>query len=463
MFQYARPTLACSVMGGVLAIGLAHMPLNLAAQSSSDIRVSYPAAGAPVQATVNIDKASINVDFNLEADFAVVRISGPDFYTISKRIDNADRVSVDLLKDLDFSAYVDSEIEQEALADAISLPDGRYTFEIMAHSAEGIRHTTRGSFEVYAGNAFLLPSRAAMPSTDEGVSDIGEPGLMQRIAGSILNFVVPSAHAQSSFVDDFVSVTDTANDNDTGVNLFNDSFTDFGMRNKNGVFVLKDSTGPVGSGDTVFLNIVGSTGKVGFGTQDPQATMHLVTPNAFAGFRLEDSRNSWQISTGGFSEDLGFRVADISAGTSPFRIDSGAPTDSIRVATNGNVGLGTDDPAVNLDIVDTARAAVAMNAGADQQADFTLATGGVDRWVFRARAVNNNFEIARRDAGGGFLDVPLLIPYSDGVTQIRNGMTHIPTTTPPNPGAGATVFVDSANGDLRVKFANGTVKTLATN
>ncbi len=36
-------------------------------------------------------------------------------------------------------------------------------------------------------------------------------------------------------------------------------------------------------------------------------------------------------------------------------------------------------------------------------------------------------------------------------------------TTPAAPSTGGTVYVDSADGDLKVIFANGTIKTIATN
>jgi len=458
--------MAGGILAGLASICLAQLPADAVAQSASaDLSISYSAAGEPVQATVNADRAFLDIDFNQHADFAVVRISGPDLFSISKRVENTNYLTVDLMKDFDISAYVDGEIDKQAVSGLDYLPDGQYTFEIMVHSGDGKRHTTRGKFEVYAGSAFMIPSFDEISADDKEVSDIRKPGFFQGIAGSVLDFVIPSAHAGDN-VDDFINVNDTQGDDSVGISLYNATAenTEFSIRNEGGNLRIFDDPGVPAPDATTLLNIVGSTGKVGFGTQNPQATMHLVTPNTLAGFRLDDSQGSWQISTGGIGGNFGFRIQDIGDGTSPFRIDSGAPTNSIRVAANGDVGLGTATPSVNLDIVDTARAAVAMNAGADQQADFTLATGNVDRWVFRARAVSNNFEIARRDSGGGFLDVPLLIPYSDGVTQIRNGMTHIPTTTPAAPGGGAaTVFVDSSNGDLRVIFSNGTIRTLATN
>jgi hypothetical protein len=47
-----------------------------------------------------------------------------------------------------------------------------------------------------------------------------------------------------------------------------------------------------------------------------------------------------------------FAIEDSSAGRTPFRVLAGAPTSSLYVASNGNVGMGTSSPATQLHVVD---------------------------------------------------------------------------------------------------------------
>ncbi len=63
--------------------------------------------------------------------------------------------------------------------------------------------------------------------------------------------------------------------------------------------------------------------------------------------------NDWRIvindtSNGGANY---FRVEDSTAGRAPFQIDAGAPNNSLRVDSAGDVGLGTDNPVVDLHVV----------------------------------------------------------------------------------------------------------------
>jgi uncharacterized coiled-coil protein SlyX len=55
------------------------------------------------------------------------------------------------------------------------------------------------------------------------------------------------------------------------------------------------------------------------------------------------------------ANDLGssanaFFLRDITGSSTPFSVFAGAPTDALRIAANGNIGLGTDNPALDLSI-----------------------------------------------------------------------------------------------------------------
>ncbi|HKL25359.1 MAG TPA: tail fiber domain-containing protein, partial [Desulfuromonadales bacterium] len=404
MTRFIHQSIAGSIVAGLAVISLMHFPANAIAQfESAKVGLDYSAAGKPVKATVNADHAVIGIDFKQQAEFAVVRISGPGFFSISKRVENTDYISVDLNKDLDLSAYVDGEIDKQAVSGLDFLPDGQYTFEIMVHTADGLRHTTRGEFEVYAGSAFMIPSFDEISANDRELSDIRKPGILQRVASSFLDLIIPAAHADTA--DNFLTINDVAADDDTGLTFSNATAenTDFAIRNQDGNLRIFDDGGIPAPDATTLLNIVGSTGKVGFGTQNPEETIHLVTPNSLAGFRLEDSQGSWTISTGGFLSDLGFRIRNSSNGTTPFRIEQTAPTDSIRVTANGDVGLGTPTPATALHVSkDTTATIRAENTSgtAAERVMFQLINAGKTRFVINNTAAGEVWTFD--NAGGAF-------------------------------------------------------------
>src|SRR5690349_23093714 len=97
---------------------------------------------------------------------------------------------------------------------------------------------------------------------------------------------------------------------------------------------------------------VASTGKVGLRTATPVLDIHANTTDTPA-MRLE------QNNTGGFTaqtwdvagNEANFFVRDVTSGSRlPFRIRPGAPTSSVDIAANGNVGVGTASPNARLDL-----------------------------------------------------------------------------------------------------------------
>ncbi|MFT6098252.1 MAG: hypothetical protein ACJAYF_000788 [Arenicella sp.] len=64
--------------------------------------------------------------------------------------------------------------------------------------------------------------------------------------------------------------------------------------------------------------------------------------------------NDWRIVVNDTSNGGGsyFAVEDSSAGRTPFRVDAGAPSDSLRVTNAGNLGIGVANPIVELHVKD---------------------------------------------------------------------------------------------------------------
>ena len=97
---------------------------------------------------------------------------------------------------------------------------------------------------------------------------------------------------------------------------------------------------------------VGSNSKVGLRTATPVLDVHANTTDTPA-IRLE------QNNTGGFTaqtwdiagNEANFFVRDVTSGSRlPFRIRPGAPTSSIDIAANGNVGIATASPRARVDV-----------------------------------------------------------------------------------------------------------------
>lgn len=102
---------------------------------------------------------------------------------------------------------------------------------------------------------------------------------------------------------------------------------------------------------------VDGNGKLGLKTAAPGLDIH-VTSNDTPAWRME------QTSAGGFTAqtwDIGaneanFFVRDLTSGSRlPFRIRPGAPTSSVDISANGNVGIGTASPADKLHVTGTVR------------------------------------------------------------------------------------------------------------
>jgi hypothetical protein len=122
-------------------------------------------------------------------------------------------------------------------------------------------------------------------------------------------------------------------------------------------FAVEDST----AGTTPFRVLAGAgnnalyvdaQGDVGVGTATPAVELQ-VTDGDSPTLRLEQNGSSgftaqtWDVA----GNETNFFVRDATNGSKlPFRIKPGAPTDSIYVAANGDVGMGTDSPSKALHV-----------------------------------------------------------------------------------------------------------------
>jgi hypothetical protein len=139
-----------------------------------------------------------------------------------------------------------------------------------------------------------------------------------------------------------------------------------------------------------------STGRVGFRTSVPVLDLHTNTGNTPA-IRFE------QNSTGGFNaqtwdiagNEANFFVRDVTRGSRlPFRIRPGAPTSSIDIAADGNVGIGTASPQAKLHVFGNAVADVFIGIGSNPGGSATDAS-----------ALNIGHLGASQGRGAGFINV----------------------------------------------------------
>jgi len=95
-----------------------------------------------------------------------------------------------------------------------------------------------------------------------------------------------------------------------------------------------------------------STGRIGLRTSTPVLDLHINTSNTPA-IRLEQNNSggftaqTWDVA----GNEANFFVRDVTGGsTLPFRIRPGAPTSSLDISADGEVGVGTASPTHQLDV-----------------------------------------------------------------------------------------------------------------
>ena len=112
---------------------------------------------------------------------------------------------------------------------------------------------------------------------------------------------------------------------------------------------------------------VDQDGDLGIGTASPVVEMHMKDGDSPT-YRLEQdgsagfTAQTWDLA----GNEANFFIRDVTNGSRlPFKIKPGAPTDSLFVAADGDIGLGTASPAADLDVAEGG-ARFRVEVGSDQ-------------------------------------------------------------------------------------------------
>ena len=149
---------------------------------------------------------------------------------------------------------------------------------------------------------------------------------------------------------------------------------------------------------------ISATGRIGIGTVLPQEMMHMVSAIG-PGLRFEQTGNGLvQPQTWTMRGQTTFHVSDVTAGTTPFRINRAAPDNTLVVDDTGHVGIGTQTPGAPLEISDEDTFSffriTATAAPTNQSVDVVFTQGPLGTGEFRYNIVDGDGPEMRLNADG---------------------------------------------------------------
>jgi len=395
----------------VLVIGV----IAVSASASAVDATQVPAAIAEISIQGNL----ISFSPQVKADGMALSVSGPDGFYIERRYDSGITPTLSI---------IDEQLGE--------LADGTYTYELRANPA--IDEQTRAALESARTTGDLsivhkLRSLGKLPATDmvqSGSFTIAGGALVNPLAEEALNKDI--IHADDVIInggslcvgldcvngENFGADTLRLKENNLRIH-FNDTSNSGSFPSTDWRIVANDSTNGGASylafedsdaGRYPFkvqanapsnaLLVEGSSGDIGLGTANPVLELHIADGDS-PGLRLEQDGSSgftaqtWDIA----GNETNFFVRDVTNGSKlPFKIKPSAPTDSLYVDTDGDIGIGTASPSGSLEVARSTGAAEDMlmltNNGPTRI--YLNNTASASDWRFNSPN-NGNFRIADGD------------------------------------------------------------------
>ena len=176
----------------------------------------------------------------------------------------------------------------------------------------------------------------------------------------------------------------------------------------------------------------------------------------------------WALQANDGTPTNAFFLRDITGSTTPFSVFAGAPTDALKVAGNGNIGLGTDAPGLDLSIRTTDTPAIRMeqtngggftaqtwDIGANEANFFVRDLTGGSRLPFRIRpgAATSSLDIAA-NSNVGFGTASPAFPLD----AVRTGVTG-PMQRLANNGPSSLRFENTTAGGSKWDIGGGATDT----
>ncbi|MFZ5964891.1 hypothetical protein ACOXXX_18255 [Thalassococcus sp. BH17M4-6] len=170
---------------------------------------------------------------------------------------------------------------------------------------------------------------------------------------------------------------------------------------------------------------ISDDGNIGMRTSIPQSNLHIVDTGFFgeARLRLEENTGTpyiWDLR----GNSSGFYLYDATTLRLPFQVRPGAPSSSIDIDSDGNIGMGTSAPAAPVHVRRTdnsARVLVEDTGASGAQELFKLSNNGGSYFTFENAASGTTWFFTHEDASpnrfiiaDGVADGPEMTLTADG-------------------------------------------------
>ncbi|TVR08196.1 MAG: tail fiber domain-containing protein [Planctomycetota bacterium] len=239
-----------------------------------------------------------------------------------------------------------------------------------------------------------------------GVFGSDDPGDI--IGGKVR--ILPSGTGSSAYAN--VTVQSFADNDDPYIWHFGTTGGDFGLQRQRTIGGAKTTVLGIEEDAPASSLVITDSGRIGLGTATPNEALHVNSPNSnIARIKIENTGTAYDLSTGGLS---GFRIRELTGPTRTiFGIQPGAPSSSLMIGADGNVGLGVTNANEALVVRRTdgsARIRVQETQAIDVNQQFVMRHNG--NTGFRFENTRDNSEWQFRTGGAEGSSTAFIINYA---------------------------------------------------